>query len=432
MSLPRKKNFLRDILPKHGGENFLSIKDIKNKSDVIYQKVTEPIVELGKNRGNWRIWLLAVGAVLALTVVLLYALGKVEVVITPRVDEFSFNNDFKAKKDSGIDEAGTLNFSVIPIEKIGTKNVTADGQKLVEKKASGAIIIYNNYSNKEQKLIRNTRFQTVDGLIFRIDRSVVIPPMAIVSGKTVAGSVEAVVYADEVGVKYNIGPTSFTIPGFKSDPKRYAGFYARSEAPMLDGYSGMASYLTDTKQKLVRLEIRSELEKQILAEADLKKSAGSFVPKNAYTLEFESLPISNGSNGQVTVKEKAKMLIYSFNTENWDSFLSKSAPFSSAIGSSTVRIGNRDGLVFTWLSRPKADSPEISFHIKGGAKFVWNIDQAKVANSLAGKKRGELVSILSQFNEIANATASIFPFWKNSFPADLSKIRITIVSLSTI
>ena len=250
--------------------------------------------------------------------------------------------------------------------------------------------------------------------------------MTTVSGKTTAGSVEAVVYADEVGVKYNIGPTSFTIPGFKSDPKRYAGFYARSEIPMLDGYSGMASYLTDVKQKSVRLEIRSELEKQILAEADLKKSAGSFVPKNAYTLEFESLPISNDSNGQVTVKEKAKMLIYFFNTENWDSFLSKSAPFSSAIGSSTVSIGNRDGMDFTWLSRPKEDTPEISFHIGGGAQFVWNIDRIKIANSIAGKKRGELVNILSQFSEIANATASIFPFWVNSFPDDLSKIKITL------
>jgi hypothetical protein len=432
MPLPRKKNYLRDILPKHGGENLVLADKVKNEKDVIYHKVTEPVIEYGRHdRGGrgWRIWLLAAGAVLVLSVVLLYVFGDAEVAVSPRLDQFSFDGDFTARKSIGAEaEGNNLVFSVLPFEKIGSQSVAADGQKMIEKKASGKITIYNNYSNSSQKLIRNTRFETPDGLIYRIDQSVVVPPMSTVNGKVTPGSVQATVYADEAGVKYNIGPTNFTIPGFKSDPKRYVGFYARSDSPMIDGYSGMASYLTDAKQKLVRLQIRAELEKKILADAVANESRGQFIPKNAYTLEFESLPSSNSPKGQVVVQEKAKVVIYSFKTANWDNFLARNAPFSSTIGSSTVEIVNRDSLDFAWRSRPKPDSPEISFHLKGNAEFVWDVDQVKIAKSLAGRKRGELQNILKQYGEIANATASLSPFWRTSFPADPNKITVIVKS----
>ena len=432
MPLPNKKNFLRDILPKHENGSFTSpvlTNKVKSKNEnedeIVYQKVADPVIEYNNPGKPWRIWILAVVAILAIGGTLLYVFSSAEVTITPRVDEISINSDFTAKKDS-LSTAGDLGFSVLTIEKNGSQNVTADGQKMIDTKASGTITIYNSFSLQPQKLIRNTRFETTDGLIYRIDQSVTVPGFKTVAGKIVPGSVEATVYADLPGVKYNIAPTSFTIPGFKSDLKRWNAFSARSEGPMINGYSGVAGYLSDAKQKLVRAEIRAELEKQILAEAKTSVPVGQFIPTGAYTVVFESLPLDNVSNSQIPVKEKASVLIYTFKISDWDKVMAKSSLFGTEIGSSTVKMVNRDSLNFSWKARPQNDSPGISFHVKGNASFVWDIDAQKIAESLVGVKRNDVKNVLKQYNEIKSADAFLSPFWRTSFPDDPKKIKVTI------
>ena len=204
MPLPHKKNFLRDVLPKSSGDSS-GIKKLKDENDVIYHKVAEQTLDYeSKNiKGRWRIWALVVISIFSLTGAVFYVFSSAEVVIIPRVAEADFNNDFKAKKYNGSTfSETTLGYNIYHVEKLGTKNLDADGDKLVQRKSSGIIIIYNKFSDSTQKLIKNTRFETPDGLIYRIDQSVVIPGRTTVSGKITPGSVEAKVYGDEPGVKY--------------------------------------------------------------------------------------------------------------------------------------------------------------------------------------------------------------------------------------
>lgn len=430
MPLPHKKNFLRDVLPKNSPGNYVPPqKSAEGESDVIYHKVDEPVVNYNNDsKGRWRIWSLVVVAVFGLTIAIFYVFSSAEVVVTPRVNEATFDMDLSAQNVSNAAQGdiSNLTYSASKIEKIGTKKLDADGEKLVERKASGTIIIYNNFNSSAQKLIKNTRFETPDGLIYRIDRSVVVPGRATVNGKVVPGSVEATVYADETGAKYNIGLTNFTIPGFKTDAARYSGFYASSKTSMLDGFSGSAKYVSDAKQKLALAEISSELEKQILEEVRSKLDKDSFIPNGAYTIEFETQPSVSTSDGKVEVKEKATVTAYAFKSSSFDQFLASKAPFASSIGSSTVEIINRSSLVFVWLSRPKQDSSQVSFRINGNVRFSWIVDTEKLAASLEGKKRGELPNVLRQWDNIVSATASLSPFWRSSFPNDSSKINVII------
>jgi hypothetical protein len=245
----------------------------------------------------------------------------------------------------------------------------------------------------------------------------------------VPGSVEATIYADEPGIKYNIPIADFSIPGFKSDPGRYAGFYARSKGPMIDGFSGKAKYVSDAKQKLVRAEIRSDLEKQVIKDARAALGKGYFVPKNAYTVEFESLPTENGDKATVLIKEKAKIDVYSFAEKNWDNFLANHSSFSTAVGSSTLELMNRDDLDFAWQVRPKTDSIEISFRVSGNAKFIWLIDDQKIKSVLAGQTKQNSQEIFKKFGEVVKAEFALAPFWRTEFPTDLNKIKIIRKSL---
>ena len=86
--------------------------------------------------------------------------------------------------------------------------------------AQGFITIYN-VSEDEWPLKKETRFQTGDGLIFRIKEGIFVPAKTVdEEGNEVPGTYTAAVEADEfdiydhpIGDRGNIGPSKFTIPG---------------------------------------------------------------------------------------------------------------------------------------------------------------------------------------------------------------------------
>ena len=82
--------------------------------------------------------------------------------------------------------------------------------KEIERRASGKIIVFNNYSTNSQRLIARTRFETLEGKIYRIRDAVVVPGISDKDGRKTPGSIEVTVFADEPGEEYNIGYTDFT------------------------------------------------------------------------------------------------------------------------------------------------------------------------------------------------------------------------------
>ena len=73
------------------------------------------------------------------------------------------------------------------------------GEEAVEVKASGKIMVYNNFSSEPQRLIIRTRFETKEGLIYRIPESIVVPGKTVKMGWETPGSKEIGVFADEPG-----------------------------------------------------------------------------------------------------------------------------------------------------------------------------------------------------------------------------------------
>ena len=86
--------------------------------------------------------------------------------------------------------------------------------------AQGFITIMNR-SDDEWPLKKETRFQTEEGLIFRIKEGVFVPPQVVDDeGNEIPGTFTAAVvadpfdiYDDPIGERGNIGPTTFILPG---------------------------------------------------------------------------------------------------------------------------------------------------------------------------------------------------------------------------
>jgi hypothetical protein len=432
-----KKNFLRDVLPKSSVRSFikepreLEVEEEAEQKNwgVSYEKPKIQRVEYDR-KSRKGLWFLALIAVLVLVFAISYVLSKAEIVVTPRSENQEIDLQMKAKLASVgdiSDNKGTiLNYYPASLTKVDTKSVPADGKKQVTKKATGTITIYNNFSKDTQRLIKNTRFESKEGLIYRIDRSVDVPGKKTVDGKVTLGSIDVVVYADEFGEKYNLDSGTFTIPGFKSDEKRFAGFYAESKTSISGGYEGVTNVLSDAKQKAVRAEMRAEIEKSVLAEANLKVPEGKIFPKGAYTVEFESLPLEFKNGTNVDVKEKAIVNFFAFDKEEWNRNIVSKTIFANSSSTSPVSVSN-DNLLFVWKKRPKTDTPEIDFRISGEASFNWIVDKDALAGEVAGKTRAEIKKeIFPKHSEIVSAEAVLTPVWMMHFPESPKKIDIKI------
>ncbi|TSC67736.1 MAG: hypothetical protein CEO19_64 [Parcubacteria group bacterium Gr01-1014_73] len=377
----------------------------------------------GKKRGlKLGIWLVAVGAVLVLLVAAAFVFTGATVTIEPRQKIVNVDIEAVAKNPS------ELTYETIAIGGTKTVYLQATGESKVEKKASGAIVIYNNYSSSPQRLIKNTRFETPTGLIYRIEKSIVVPGTRLENGKTIPGSLETTIFADLPGPNYNIGLTDFTVPGFKGTP-RYEGFYARSKTAMLGGFIGKVPTASEDKMNEAYASAEREL-KQESAQKISSQKPDTFVWYSSALL-FESvrqLPTAGtGSMIALTVNATSTAVVFS------KSILSRyiAAHSTTDYDKEPVLADELSDLIFTPRFDAKAGAGDsLPFSLKGQAKLIWQFDAAKLKSDLAGKSKKEISSIIAAYRGIIRTSVVIRPFWESQFPNNPSKIKINIVLTS--
>ena len=94
--------------------------------------------------GKWLPWLVGAAVVIIGGVVLTDTVfSHATITITPKSEVVSIPNTITAHKDP---EAGMLGFAMMKVELSDTREIPATGSKQVSTKASGKIVIYNNYS----------------------------------------------------------------------------------------------------------------------------------------------------------------------------------------------------------------------------------------------------------------------------------------------
>ncbi len=367
------------------------------------------------------------GSILVILLFFIFSssLSSATIRITPRNAEVTASNEtFKA--DVGATEG--INLEIIETSKEGGEVVPATGEERVERKASGTIVIYNNYDSNSQRLIRNTRFQTPEGLIYRIDESVVVPGRKTENGNTVPGSIEVTVFADEPGDKYNIGLKDFTIPGFSDDPGRFKDIYARSKTEMTGGFVGTVKTVSDSDETSAKERIRKKIQD------DLKKELLSQVPEgfvlfeDAMIFDFESLPQSEARGDSVQINEKVVLMaVIIKKTELANALAERLEP--NFIGDDSDVI-NWNELGFSIQDKESLDlirRSEVVFTINGQVRLMKTFDSNSLKREIAGNPKKNLHNILSSYPAIEKAQSSIKPFWKRSFPEKEERIEIEIL-----
>ncbi|MFH1473192.1 MAG: hypothetical protein ABIF06_02170 [bacterium] len=429
--IPEKKRSIRDIpIPEGRRKNNGNGTSFVPKD---YYSSRSPIDRIGffrennkftipPGRGRKGIWIATGLALIVLVFALLSIFNGATLTYIPRSTALSFSNDIYTSRKTGEE---ILLYSTVKISKDLSKDVVASGEEEVSRKASGTIIVYNDASTEPQRLIENTRFETPEGLIYRIPNAIVIPGKKTVSGVTQPGSVETIVYADDAGEKYNVGLKDFTVPGL-SGTSRFSTIYARSKTKMSGGFVGMEKVVSNQDKVRAQTELETALREELVSEAKVQVPEDFILPLSLSSMTFESLPQTNSTSGNnVTINMRGNLYGVMFKRSDLSNYLALKK--ITLINGESVNIIPLDSLELTFAGSVPTDllnSEEIKFSVTGDALAVWRTDEVALKADLIGKNKKDVVYILNNYPTVFSATATIRPFWKKTFPDDSTDISI--------
>jgi len=282
-------NSVEDDTPVRLKEKKISISQIlslnKKSKTVDVKKIDSPIKKIEEKKSRFVLMSpnrhaligLISATVLILLLIVYIALPGVTIYITPTasvLDKYiNITLADHAKNSAELEIAPSHMIASYPIEIEVSKSIThfSTGKEFSERgvNASGHITIINK-ENRVWKLVPQTRFQTPDGIVFRITETAEVPAA---SGDT-PGKLEVFVSADPVdaygavvGERGNIGPSKFVLPGLSKDSQ--SKLYAESDTEMTGGVTDFISFIS--KEDIDAAEIR--LKEELTQEAIEKLSA---------------------------------------------------------------------------------------------------------------------------------------------------------------
>lgn len=351
-------------------------------------------------------------------------MGGAEVTVYPKHREPTINATFTAKKTPQPNE---LAYEIMTLEAEGERQVKASGEENVTSQAVGTLFIYNAQQKEPIRLVTNTRFESPEGLIFKIKDSVVVPGFTTdAKGAKVPGVTTAEVYADQVGEQYNIQPTKFTVPGFKGEPE-YTTIYADSTSAFTGGYNGKKFIIDETELQTAQQILQTELRNSLLGRIESEKPAGFVLFTGAVTFTYESLPSVEYGENLATIKEKVLLRIPLFKENDFAQFVAKAS--IPGYEGDPVRIADYTVLTFGYESATTSSSDisnytSLAFNLAGKPQIIWKYDADKLKADLLNANKTALTSVLGSYKAIEKANAVIRPFWKSKFPTRIAEIEV--------
>ncbi|MBC8465320.1 MAG: hypothetical protein H8D63_03050 [Parcubacteria group bacterium] len=383
----------------------------------------------GARKGGSILWWIGTGIVIVLVIVLLGMFSGATVTMTPRQETVFIDNTFAAAEE--IEEEGTqpvvpYQTMVLSVEK--ERDVPAAGEEEVAYRASGRIVVYNAYSGADQRLVKRTRFEDSDGRVYRIDESIVVPGMTEIDGEEIPGSIEVTVYADEPGEEYNIGLSDFTVPGFRDSglTEQYEHFYGRSKTPMEGGFTGVVKVPEEKDLVAARASLELDITQALYEQLETSLPEGYRAVDGSQHIRFEHGDPMEIDNTTVRLTSKGFLQIAIVDERALAHFIAQQNVLEYSgedvffLDSEDVSVSSGSSLI----SSEESDEEQFTITLSGSAHIVWDIDTYAIRNDLLGVGRNMFDSEMRKYRDITDATASIRPFWKSTFPEEPDDIHI--------
>jgi hypothetical protein len=304
--------------------------------------------------------------------------------------------------------------------------------------------------NTDRPLVTQTRFQTNEGIVFRIADDVVVPA----ADSKGPGKIEAYVVADQVdstgsivGARGNIGPSRFFLPGLKGDNQNKV--YAESTVEMKGGVTDYMTFVTQQDLDAAKSRIKDELTKTAIDELrkSIKdKAALAGQTANYDLLQGDSQAITTGEvqiqvdesliNQQITEFQVSGSMDVSGLYYDHDAMLEilkdelllKKSPQKELLrineGSTTYRIFQRDeatGKIKITANIKGVEQYQIDPEKENGAQLL-----EKIREHIAGLDIEEAKIYIQNLPEINKVEINSWPAWSPTIPSLTDNISFKI------
>lgn len=455
-----EKEYVKNHILRH---NFTALEYTRYEINKIFSRFVflfkkKTHIYKNKKRGqDSQLFFLIIGLTISLSLLVFifyFAVSKTYVTISPELDvkTISRNMIFTQKEASVLDSKNTVNVRPINLEipMEYTFNVTAIDEMSTQN-AQGTVDIYNELS-QEQIFRPATRFITEDGLVFKTDDWLKIPPTKVSSGVTVMGKVTTTLIADAydtnggiIGVRGNIPEgATLTIPGLKFNRDK---IYARTISPFIGGINPKIHVLTDKEVASFKEILIEKLKSKALEtlKLNIKKNNGEngenydILPINdniIYTLGDINLmkwAKIGDKNEEVTLSGKVKISTYVYD-RNATLFYLKTILNESLLFGTEKLIGvNDDSLRITNIISKNTSSlfsmkatTELDSTISYNFEDVSNNLTKKLKNLIVNTSVKEATSLLLNDNNIASVKIAFSPFWLTQVSSNPDNIEFII------
>lgn len=370
--------------------------------------------------GRVWMWVAAVVALLVIGVLLLVALRGTSVTVEPRSHTVVFDETSRLLAYPASTAAtGTLTYTTQVLELEDSEPVESTGTVQAEEKASGVVIVYNDFSASPFRLVKNTRFESPTGLIYRAPADIVIPGRV----GTTPGQITVTVVADQAGESYNIPPSRLTVPGLKGGAE-YSKIYAQSSATMSGGFKGTRPGIAEGDLAGAKALVRGRLEKKVIESVRALSNDQVTVFAELAQIEYQDMPTTQEGGG-ARINQKAVVTVPLLPSGALAQSVARTVSADAENNPVALR-GIRDFGGMPVSASSTLGTDPLQFGLTGQAILIWHVDADALAQALAGRDQSAFQTIVTGFPGIQSATARIEPFWSDSFPSEASRIRVKI------
>lgn len=343
--------------------------------------------------------------------------AKAEIEISPKMQDFSIakqvsidakapESDFSKKVMAGV---------FLVEEKADNQMFDSTGTSESKHRAGGIIRVYNNY-HLNQILVATTRFVSSDGKLFRSTKQINIP-----SNKFVDVSVRAA----EPGPEYNIGPSTFSIPGLLGSA-RYTAVYGKSLSSMAGGDVGEMAQVSEQDLEKAEKQLYEKLSNTL--KQGLINQAGldfSLIDQAIQTEILESSCLRKAGDQveqfNCSLKAKSEALVFAeFILQDFaEKFISQEIDDSKSIKQDSIEIQ-------ATVKEIDLQAQKMFLELEISAQIFTELDIESLKQALTEKSLKESEILLQTYPEIEKTKIRLFPFWAQTIPQDLEKIDITL------
>ena len=371
------------------------------------------------------LWYIAAACVVGFLFSISFIFEKATITITPKSVPVAFDisDTFTAQKDSLNDS--DIVYTVMSLSGDQAMKLPSTGQKDASLKATGSVVLYNAFSTTPYKLAKGTRLQASNNQIYRTNQAVSIPAYTKSGTTIIPGSIEVGVTADVAGEASNLEVSDFSIPALANLPQAKK-VYGRSKTAISGGLSGVVYTISQDSADAAAATLVDGLKSTLIAKARVQIPSGYLLYDGATTFSVDdTAQVLYSKDKDVPVGIHGTLTSYLIKEDTLAQAVVRK--FVSQYGGEPVVVEKLSDMVVTPTAslNPTSDT-SFTFSLSGSTNITWTIDQKAVQDALAGKKKADFQSILSDIVGVAKADVVIKPFWKQSFPDDPKRLTIVL------